>query len=89
MTFIVPFQEEFCQKEHTVYYVNEDDQHAHGSSLTTYAKCPHCKEGHIYKFYDEPIGYRQSKGVGIETYECKCASCRRPFRHESEFELDE
>lgn len=87
MIFIFPFQEEFCQKNHTVYYVNEDRQGAHGGSTTTSEECSHCGERHVFKVF-EAKGYREEDGWGIEVYDCKCPSCRKEFNLEVEFELE-
>ncbi|QJI52422.1 hypothetical protein [Psychrobacillus phage Perkons] len=87
MTFIVPFQEEFCQKIHTVYYVNNDTQGGYDSSVTTSEKCPHCEESHIFKVFWER-SYREEDGYAIETYDCKCPKCRKEFDLEVDFELD-
>ena len=87
MTFIVPFQEEFCQEIHTVYYVNEDNQKTFRGSVTTSEKCPHCGERHIYKVFEEKRYYEED-GWGIEIFDCKCASCRKRFDLKVEHELD-
>lgn len=87
MTFIVPFQEEFCQKIHTIYYVNRDEQGTHGSSITSSQKCPHCGERHIFKVFDIKAE-REEDGWGIEVFDGKCPACRKEFDIEIEFELD-
>lgn len=86
MTFIVPFQEEFCQKIQTVYYVNEDEQGTHGSSLMTSEKCPNCEERHIYKVF-EAKSTKEMDDYVVETYDCKCPSCRKTFDLKREFDI--
>lgn len=87
MTFIVPFQEEFCQKIHTVYYVNNDNQGSFGGSVTTSEICPHCGERNIFKVFDNK-GEREESEHFIEIYDCKCPNCRKEFDLEVEFEKD-
>lgn len=88
MTFIVPFQEEFCRKIHTVYYVNEDSQKSFISSVTSSQKCPHCGERHIFKVFEHKAE-REEDGWGIEVYDGKCPACQKEFDIEIEYELDE
>lgn len=78
MTFVFPFKEEFCQKIHTVYYVNNDVQGSGYGSTTTSEKCPNCEERHIYKVFELKTTYEED-GWGIEVYDCKCPSCRKEF----------
>lgn len=84
MTFIVPFQEEFCQEIHTVYYVNRDNQSSYGGSVTTSEKCPHCGERHIFKVF-QPKSDRDEETQVVEVYDCKCPACRKTFNLEVEY----
>jgi hypothetical protein len=86
MTFIVPFQEEFCQKIHTVYYVNNDNQFSGYGCITTSEKCPHCGDINIFKVFNEK-GYREDDKYVTEIYDCKCPSCRKEFDLEIEIEI--
>jgi DNA-directed RNA polymerase subunit M/transcription elongation factor TFIIS len=86
MTYIVPFQEDFCQEIHTVYYVNNDHQGSGSGNVTTSEKCPHCGERHIFKLFEEK-GHREDDEYVYEIYDCKCPSCRKEFDIEIEFEI--
>lgn len=86
MTFIVAFQEEFCQKLQTIYYVNKDTQGTHGSSVITSEKCPHCEERNVFKVF-EPKSFREDETFVTDIYDCKCPTCREEFNLEIEFEI--
>lgn len=85
MAYLVPFEDEFCGKIRTIHSVNSDEPNSQGSSLTTSEKCPYCKESNFYRFY-EPIAERAIEDGFVQIYDCKCASCRKNFRAEIEFE---
>ncbi|MBD8521834.1 hypothetical protein [Lysinibacillus fusiformis] len=86
MTYIVPFEAEFCGEIRTIYSVNCDAPNSPlNSSVTTSEKCPHCKELNFYRFY-EPISERTTDYGFVEIYDCKCASCRKKFQAKIEFE---
>ena len=87
MTFIVPFQDEFCQEVRTIYAVNNDNPKGWGGSVTSSQECPHCKERHFFRFYENKREY-EIDGWAIEVYDCKCPSCRREFVVEIEHEID-
>ena len=84
--YVIPFQEEFCQKIHTIFYVNRDTQGTHGSNTVSSQKCPHCGSRHIFKVFDEKDS-REFRGYAYELYDCRCPSCRKEFEFEIEFEL--
>lgn len=88
MTFVFPFEEEFCQTVRTVYYVNNDSQDSGGSSTTTSEACPHCKERNIFKVFDEPQSSYEESGWHVQVYDCKCPNCRKEFNLEIEHEIE-
>ena len=87
MTFIVPFQGEFCGEVRTIHSVNNDNPDRWSGSVTTSEKCPHCKERHFFRFYDTKREYEKD-GWAIEVYDCKCPACRKEFDVEIEYEID-
>lgn len=89
MTFIVPFETEFCGEIRKVYAVNNDNPTATFgySSVTTSEVCPHCHERNFFRVYDHKREYERGGWV-IEVYDCKCPSCREEFDLEIEYEMD-
>ena len=86
MTYIVPFEAEFCGKVTTIYSVNNDNPNDSQSSITTSEQCPHCNERHVYKVY-EPKDEREEDQLAILVFDCKCPSCRKNFDIEAEFAI--
>lgn len=78
MTFIVPFQADFCGQVRTIYAVNEDNPENVSGHITTSEQCPHCRERHIYRVY-EPYKTYEENGYNVEIYDCKCPKCRKIF----------
>lgn len=87
MTFIVPFQGEFCGKVRTIFSVNNDDPTGFGSSVTTSKQCPHCNEKNFFRFFENKREYEKD-GWEIQVYDCKCPSCRKEFDVEFLYDID-
>jgi len=87
MTFIVPFQGEFCGRVRTIYAVNEDNPESVSGHTTTSERCPHCRERHFYRVYEHYKEYEKD-GYFVEVYDCKCASCSRSFDLKIEHEIE-
>ena len=88
MTFIVPFEGEFCGEMRTIYSVNNDNPNRWGSNTTTSEKCPHCGERYFYRVYDPRNEYEED-GYCTAIYDCKCPSCRKEFDLKIEDEIEE
>lgn len=87
MTFILPFEGEFCGELRKIYAVNNDNPENGGSSTTTSEKCPNCNERHVFRVYEHKKEYEED-GWLIELYDCKCPSCQKEFELKIEFEMD-
>lgn len=89
MTFVVPFESEFCGEIRTIYAVNNDTPtRRFQGSTTTSEICPHCGERNFYRVYKHKDEYEED-GWFIEVYDCKCPSCNKEFDLEIEHEIDE
>ena len=87
--FLYPFKSKFAgQEEITIWAVNTDEpEEALDSSVTTSKKCPNCGARHVYKFVEDPfkeVDDEENEEI-IQSYRCKCATCRKPFVAEIEF----
>jgi hypothetical protein len=78
MITLTPFKDEFCQKEHTIYSVNNDKPKEASGSMTTSEACPHCKERNIFRFY-EPKREFETDRYCIAVYDSKCPACNGHF----------
>ena len=79
MTYIVPFEAEFCGKIRKIYSVNNDNPtDGFCSSVTTSEPCPYCGERNFFRVYDHKSEYEED-GWFIEVYDCKCPNCRKEF----------
>ena len=87
MTFIVPFEGEFCDKVRTIYSVNNDNPKSAWSSVTTSEKCPHCGERYFFRVYDFKKEYEEDKYY-IQIYDCKCPNCQKEFDLKIEYEIE-
>ena len=90
MTFITPFEEEFCQKIHTIYAINNDDPlHNYcGGSTTISEVCPHCNARNIFRVY-EPRREYETDEYFVAIYDCKCPECRKEFEIKDEWEKED
>ncbi len=87
MTFVVPFEGEFCGEVRTIYAVNNDNPTGFTSgNTTTSEKCPHCSERNFYRVYDHKREYEED-GWCVEVYDCKCPNCQKEFNLEIEYEM--
>jgi len=88
MTFIVPFEGEFCGEIRTIYSVNNDNPKKTVWSNTTISeKCPNCGERNFYRVYDTKDFYKEN-GYEIEVFDCKCPNCRKEFDLKIEYEIE-
>ena len=79
MVTVTPFQGEFCQKEHTIYSINNESPKENiGGSMTTTEECPHCKTRNIFQFY-EPKREIETDRYIITIYDSKCPNCNKEF----------
>lgn len=87
MTFIVPFEDEFCGETRTIYSVNNDNPKGAWGSITISEKCPNCGERYFYRVYDSKEYYEEEE-YSVELYDCKCPNCRKEFdlKIEDQFE---
>lgn len=79
MTFLVPFEAEFCGEIRKIYAVNNDSPtEGFRGNTTTSEQCPHCGERNFFRVYEEKDFYETEEYV-MEVYDCKCPECRREF----------
>lgn len=91
MITLTPFEDEFCQKIHTIYSVNNCEplnKSNIGGSVTTSEKCPHCNQRHIFRLYEEREWY-ESDEILTTLYDCKCPSCNKIFDIKIEDEIND
>jgi len=89
MTFIVPFEAEFCGEIRKIYSVNNDNPTGgFNSNTTTSERCPHCDERHFFRVYNPKSEYEEDNYI-VEVYDCKCPTCRKKFDLKIEHEIDE
>ena len=79
--FIYPFKTTFVGKEVITAWAINCDEPETTSGKMTMEKCPKCGEKHVYKFVDEPfeVSVDEENSEAVESYHCKCASCRKEF----------
>jgi len=89
MITITPFEDEFCQKIHTIYSINNTNpKNNFGSSTTTSEVCPYCKTRNIFKVF-EPKEEYDTDEFYTEIYDCKCPNCDKEFDFVDEFEKED
>jgi hypothetical protein len=76
MITLTPLEDEFCQKNYTIYAVNKPNNN--GSSVTTFEVCPHCKARNIFRFYESENEYETSESH-VKIYDCRCPNCNKNF----------
>jgi|GEM_PF-1562344 len=89
MITITPIKEEFYQKIHTIYSINNPTPNNYfGGSMTTSEACPYCKTRNIFKVFEPKEEYETNENY-VSIYDCKCPICGRVFDIVDEFEKEE
>lgn len=78
MIILTPFQGEFCQKEHTIYSVNNEQPEKASGSMTTSEACPHCSKRNVFRVY-EPKREFETDRYAMAIYDAKCPECNKEF----------
>jgi DNA-directed RNA polymerase subunit RPC12/RpoP len=89
MITVTPFEDEFCQKTHKMYAINNcTPNDFFGGSMTTSAECPYCKTRNIFRVY-EPKKEYETDDFCVSIYDCKCPNCGKEFEIKDEFEKED
>lgn len=88
MVTITPFEGQFCQKNYTIYSINNTNPAKACSHTTTSEECPNCKIKQIFRFY-EPKEEYEIDSFYVEIYNCKCPNCGKEFEIKIKYEKED
>jgi len=83
-----PFKTKFPTEKVDAYLVISNVPES-SEQYTVMESCPHCTEEHVYSFINEPFEQivDEDNDELINKYHCVCASCKKYFVANIEFQL--